>query len=201
MKQIFVSQRVDTIPSYGERRDALDQRWASFLWKTGAFCLPVPNHPPTIVKLLEKPPDGILLTGGNSPEAYGGDAPQRDETDHLLLSTAEKQKIPLIGICRGMQSICLHFGGELEKVENHIAVRHPVTGAISREVNSYHSLSVTKLPDVLEPLAWTEDGVIEAMRHRQLPVLGIMWHPEREPVFSTEDIQLFYEIWGERDEP
>ncbi len=81
MKLIAVSQRVD-ISASGERRDALDQRWFSFLSKCKLLPILIPNcleSAKSIVKLLQL--GGVLLTGGNDLSSYGGDAPERDETE------------------------------------------------------------------------------------------------------------------------
>jgi len=189
MKNILISQRVDVIESYNEHRDALDQRWVELLWESGYAGLPVPNHAPTLTKLLETlPVDGILLTGGNTPAVYGGTAPERDETDNLLISYAVNTKKPLLGVCRGMQSIVIYFGGTLRKIQGHIAVRHDIN--IDRNVNSYHEYVPDILPNDFTVLAQTGNGEIEYIRHSNLPIVGIMWHPEREETFLQEDIEL-----------
>jgi len=189
MKHILISQRVDVIESYNEHRDALDQRWAELLWESGYVGLPVPNHASTLTKLLETLPiDGILLTGGNTPTGYGGSAPERDETDNLLISYVLNTKKPLLGVCRGMQSIVIYFGGTMRKIQGHIAVRHDIN--IDRNVNSYHEYAPDILPNDFTVLAQTSNGEIESIRHNNMPIVGIMWHPEREAVFLQEDIEL-----------
>ena len=189
MKRIFVSQRVDEVDSYKERRDALDQRWAQLLWEAGCIAVPVPNHALILTELLKSiPPDGILLSGGNSPVAYGGSAPERDAIDELLISYAVNNNISLLGVCRGMQSIVLYFGGTLRKVNGHVAVCHNLdTG---RSVNSYHEYAPDILPEDLIVYARAGDGGVEYIRHNKLLMTGIMWHPERETPFVPEDVEL-----------
>ncbi|MGD9559022.1 MAG: gamma-glutamyl-gamma-aminobutyrate hydrolase family protein [Oscillospiraceae bacterium] len=197
MKRVFVSQRVDIVEAYAERRDALDQNWAPFLLACGALLCAVPNHAATLAQLLlHARPHGIVLTGGNSPLLCGGNAPERDATDTALIAYAAENKTPLIGVCRGMQSIVTFFGGSLRPVQGHVAVSHPVAGGMARVVNSYHELAVDALPGVLKACAKSEDGLVEAVRHESLPILGIMWHPEREAAFNAQDIALFKEMFS-----
>jgi putative glutamine amidotransferase len=195
-KRVYISQRVDIHPDYKEKRDALDQRWADFVWEAGYLAQPVANCCKMLEELLRfHPPDAIILSGGNSPVLYGGNAQERDEADTLLLHHAEKNNTPLIGVCRGMQSIVLHFGGLLQKVDGHVAVRHMITGDISREVNSYHSFAVKQLPESLKASGIAEDGNIEYIEHIRLPIRGIMWHPEREEKFNKDDLAFFKELF------
>ncbi|MDR2965736.1 MAG: gamma-glutamyl-gamma-aminobutyrate hydrolase family protein [Treponema sp.] len=190
MKQILVSQRVDTIESYNERRDALDQKWADFLWEAGIIGLPVFNHALSLNEIIKSIQiDGILLTGGNTPVEYGGSAPERDNTDNFLISYAIKNNIPLLGVCRGMQSIVIYFGGSLHKVENHVAKRHDLDS--SYNVNSYHEYAPDNSGSELDIIQKATDGVIEHIKHKNLPIAGIMWHPEREKPFNKRDIELF----------
>jgi len=195
MKRILISQRVDVIESYKERRDALDQNWARFLYNAGFLGIPVFNHEETLKELLVSAQiDGIILSGGNSHAEYGGSAPERDKTDNCLISYASDKKLPLLGVCRGMQSIAIYFGGSLQKVTGHTAVRHNID--INRNVNSYHEYSPSALPDSLEIISKSQDGQIEYIKHKEFPITGIMWHPERESPFKEEDINLIKIIFG-----
>ena len=150
-----------------------------------------------VEKIIENiKPSGIILTGGNSLVKYGGNAPERDEIDNLLIMYAVKNHIPLYGFCRGMQSILDFFGNDLIDVKGHIGVRHKIIGNdISREVNSYHSQACMELKnDTLEIVMQSEDGVIEEVKHKYLPIYGTMWHPERENEFKSDDINLIKKI-------
>ena len=110
-----------------------------------------------------------------------------------------ENNIPLYGFCRGMQSILHYFGNELINVKNHVAVRHTINGNIGIDyVNSYHNQACVKLKDnsKLEVLAQSEDGVIEAIKHKSLPIIATMWHPEREEIYSEKDIKRIRELFN-----
>lgn len=202
-KLIVLSQRVDWENAYQERRDALDQRWAELLNECNLLAVPLANQPDIIPAVLERlHPDGIILTGGATPAIYGGQAPERDKCDEQLIAYALQKQIPLLGICRGMQSLILYFGGSLKQVNGHRAQRHvlhlsdeavvfmekPTLAA--REVNSYHEWAADNLGDGLLPLLYASDGNVEAMKHKDAPIYGIMWHPEREYPFSPQDLAI-----------
>lgn len=197
MKRVLFTQRVLIKEDYGERWDCADQRIASFICACGFVPIPVPNCAESIKDFLAAlQPVGIVLTGGNSLVKYGGDAPERDATDAECIRFAIEQHIPIYGFCRGMQSLLDYFGETLSNVEGHIAVRHGLAGTIQREVNSYHGQACMGLrTDNFDVLAKVEDGVIEAVRHRKYPMLGIMWHPEREATFREEDIRMVRELF------
>ncbi len=191
MKLGVISQRVDAIKDYGEIRDGLDTQWYALLRQAGAGLIPLPNQPQVIPIVLERlQPDFIILSGGNNPVAYGGDAPERDAVDELLLNFSIEGTVPLLGVCRGMQSVGLFFGGTLKRVEGHIATRHMIRGKINREVNSYHGYALEETGQGLEVLARDDSEVIEAVCHKRYPVSGIMWHPERVAGFDNRDISL-----------
>lgn len=194
MKLIVISQRIDEVKSYEEIRDALDEQWHVLFQKMNAILLPIPNAPDNLLPILDRVnPDAIVLSGGNNPVAYGGKTPQRDKIDQMLISYAVQRCIPLLGVCRGMQSIVLYFDGALKKVEGHVAVNHMIKGKFIREVNSYHSYAVDKLGNDFNILARDESGVIEAIEHQQYPIYGIMWHPERIKGFDQADIEWIRE--------
>ena len=97
-------------------------------------------------------------------------------------------EMPILGVCLGHQAIVAAYGGEVDVAP---APRHGKTSQISHdrrgvfaglsdpfEATRYHSLAVTSLPDELEECAWSEDGVLQGVRHRTLPVHGVQFHPE-----------------------
>lgn len=188
------------IESYQERRDCADQRIADFIMQCGFLPVPLPNKAELAeiyVKQLD--PAGIVLTGGNSLCEYGGNAPERDAMDQRMLELAVEYKLPVFGFCRGMQSIVSFFGNRLENVTGHVAVRHEVTGKLQiNDVNSYHNQACKVLAreSGLEILAQSKDGVIEAVQHESLPVIGVMWHPEREAVYKEVEINMIRKLFG-----
>lgn len=199
MKIVVYTQRVEVIESYNERRDCADQRIPEFIKSCGYLPVPLPNNAAIAKQIVaELKPTGIVLVGGNSLVKYGGNAPERDETDKAMIEAAIENKIPLYGFCRGMQSILDYFGEELVTVKGHVAVRMSVKGvedetlgSFNREVNSYHNQGCVTInrPDI-EILAKSDDGVIKAVRLKEYKLLGTMWHPERETIFSEDDIKM-----------
>ena len=204
MGVVIYTQRVEVIESYQERRDCADQRIADFINACGFLPLSVPNRADLaeqIIKTLR--PTGIILTGGNSLTAYGGNAPERDAMDNALIELAVKNKIPLYGFCRGMQSILSYFGNKLVNVNGHVAVRHMIqTDQECYEVNSYHNQACEGLKEggELRIMAQTSDGVIEAVRHERFPIVGIMWHPERETSYMQKDINMVKELFNRKSD-
>ncbi len=192
-KLVAITQRVEVEPRHGERRDALDQRWAAFLSACGLVALPVPNDPAAALALVAAAGvRGLVLTGGNDLAAYGGDAPERDATETGLLDWTAERDVPVIGVCRGMQVIQHLAGVALERVEGHVTAHQVVR--IEGEpatVNSYHGFGARASVPALDVWAVAEDGVIEGVRRRDRAVVGLMWHPERLAPFAQRDVDLF----------
>lgn len=198
---VLVSQRLDKIENRNEVRDALDQVMAEFLFAVGVFPVPVPNSLPdwaTLQALTRSVhPVGIVLTGGNNIGSY----PSRDRTETLLLELARNQRLPVLGICRGMQFMAVHSGASLRSINGHVRKRHYLRLASEQghwpsEVNSFHRQALNKCPPEYRVCAWAEDGSIEAIRHETLPWEGWMWHPERTAPFNFVDISRVRQMFN-----
>jgi gamma-glutamyl-gamma-aminobutyrate hydrolase PuuD len=198
MMRIAISQRVDVIASRSERVDALDQRWCHFLDACGMVPQPICNSPATCVAAVaESGVGGVLLTGGNDLVSLGGDAPERDATEDLLLGWCLDKRVPVVGVCRGMQVILQRFGFPLRRLSGHAGVEHEIFLEDRQvSVNSFHHWGCTEIADPLMRLAIARDGVIEAIRHVEMPIFGIMWHPERVGVPSALDRELFNRFYA-----
>ena len=99
-------------------------------------------------------------------------------------------KLPILGVCLGHQAIGAAFGGTIVRAQQ---LMHGKTSVITTTqkgvfaglpekftVNRYHSLAIERAtcPDVLEVTAWTEDGEIMGVRHKELAIEGVQFHPE-----------------------
>lgn len=197
-KTILYTQRVELVESYGERRDCADQNIPRFIENCGYLPVPIPNVLSHLSGWADRiSPAGIVLTGGNSLVKYGGNAPERDDTDQLLLQIAIQRKIPVYGFCRGMQSILEYFGCELVQVENHVALRHAIDGAWGKFlVNSYHNQACFQVKAPLKVTERAEDGVVEAIECQALNLAATMWHPERENPFVRSDMVRLQKLFG-----
>jgi anthranilate synthase component 2 len=132
--------------------------------------------------LVERRPGAVILSPGpGRPEDAGC------MTD--LLRILPKQT-PVLGVCLGHQAIGISAGGRVDRGPEPVhgkasLVFHEgkgILGGVSDpfEAGRYHSLVVTRedLPADLELTAWTEDGLVMATQHRELPRFGVQFHPE-----------------------
>jgi len=197
MKRVGITQRVAVVREYGERRDCLDQAWTRFLSACGLLPLPLPNAVEVALALCaDGGVAGVVLTGGNDLMALGGDSPERDAVENALLDFSEQRRLPVMGVCRGMQLIQQRCGIALRPVEGHVTPRQVIqVGSERREVNSYHRFAAFESRAPLDAWAVAADGAIKAVRHRSLPVTGIMWHPERFERPAAEDVALFRQVF------
>ncbi|MBQ6280921.1 MAG: gamma-glutamyl-gamma-aminobutyrate hydrolase family protein [Oscillospiraceae bacterium] len=165
--------------------------------------------------------DGLLLTGGQDvdPALYGASradscgavVPERDASDLLLLKTALNRKLPVLGVCRGLQLLNAALGGTLWQdlpserpsevchsmqkpydAEAHrvtVLPETPLAALLDEEtipVNSRHHQAIRDLAPVLRPMAISTDGLIEAFWMPEQPfVWGVQWHPEHS--FRADD--------------
>ncbi len=183
MKKIGITMRVD-VSEHGERRNSLDMQWTLLLRRLGFFPVLIPNVAGGEKGFIEEHNlSGFILSGGNDTLETGISFDEvRQNFEMKLLTLAEHKKLPVIGICRGMQMINLYCGGKNKEISDHVAKDHPIDwNGETLVVNSFHNYGITgaSLGDGLLAEATAEDGSIEAIRHTTLPWFGVMWHPER----------------------
>jgi putative glutamine amidotransferase len=133
------------------------------------------------------------------PHVYGVD-PDRDRAEITLLRKAAEQGLPTLAICRGFQVMNVAFGGTLiphlpdrsdllehrkgdpERMHS-VRVAEPsrlsaASGQTSLDGASRHHQGIDRLGDGLVPVAWADDGLVEAVEHPRGWMVGVQWHPE-----------------------
>ena len=143
----------------------------------------VRNDALSVDQALALAPDAIVLSPGPcDPDAAGICLP--------LTRAAAEARVPLLGVCLGHQTIGQAFGGKVVRAPAIVhgktdAMHHNGTGMFTGlpsplRATRYHSLTVDRasLPNCLEITSWVEDGTIMGLRHRDLPIEGVQFHPE-----------------------
>ncbi len=161
--------------------DCFIQTLANYARQTGAEVVTYRSGiPESMIEAIN--PDLILVSPGpGRPSDFG--VPE-------LVRFAARAGYPMFGVCLGLQGIVEAFGGELGVLDYPMhgkpsKVRHFNKGAFvglpeEFRVGRYHSLYALpeKLPDVLEVTAMSDDGIIMGVRHRELPIEAVQFHPE-----------------------
>ena len=199
-QRIGISLRIVEAPNYEEERDALSHDWTSLLEELGFVSVHIPNTLKNLEDFLEEMNlDGVVLSGGDNI----GENKNRDKTENKLLAYALEKKIPVIGVCRGMQLINNYFGGKISTDAStiHLAKKHDIEitdenfsslfKSSSFHVNTYHKnlIQTEGMGNGLKSFAiFNKDGSVEGFFHEKLPIIGVMWHPERDPDINSKAI-------------
>ena len=162
--------------------DSFTYNLYQYLSELGADVEVVRNDKITLEGVEAMAPEGIVISPGPCTPKEAG------ISGDVVLHYGER--LPILGVCLGHQTIGFAYGGTVDAAE---VIMHGKTSMIYHdgkeiyqglpnpfEAIRYHSLIVEPkdLPDSLEITAWTEEGVIMGVRHRQLPVEGVQFHPE-----------------------
>ena len=168
--------------------------------------------------------DGLLIMGGVDidPSVYGGKKHssilksdiRRDEMELFLLEKADKENLPVMGICRGMQMINLFYGGTLHQHIEELPLEYPhprtplplrdiiiepetklhtILGVSIIKANALHHQAVNRVGEGLRYAAHDQNSIIQAIEGKGKKfILGLQWHPELIPylwhsraIFST----------------
>jgi anthranilate synthase component 2 len=162
--------------------DSFTYNLYQYLSELGAEVLVKRNDELTVGEVAALRPDKIVISPGPcTPNEAGISVPLiRELGDH----------VPILGVCLGHQSIGAAYGGAVVRAPQVMhgklsAIHHAGAGVFAGlpapfQATRYHSLIVRRddLPGCLETTAWTADGLIMGLRHRELPVQGVQFHPE-----------------------
>jgi anthranilate synthase component 2 len=163
--------------------DSFTYNLVQYLGELGAEVEVLRNDAQPLGALLARAPDGLVISPGPGRPAEAG------VTIPAILAFAA-QGIPVLGVCLGHQGIGEAFAGRVVGARTLMHgktswIHHDERGLFAGlpnpfEATRYHSLVIEResCPAVLEVCAWTEDGEIMGVRHRQLPVAGVQFHPE-----------------------
>ncbi len=175
-----MSQRIKLLMI--DNYDSFTYNIVQYFGELGADVEVFRNDEITIEQIAAKKPDRLVVSPGPCSPLEAG------------ISVAAIQffadKLPILGVCLGHQSIGAAFGGNIVRAQQ---LMHGKTSVITTTrqgvfaglpeqftVNRYHSLAIEKstCPDVLEVTAWTDDGEIMGVRHKRLAIQGVQFHPE-----------------------
>lgn len=162
--------------------DSFTYNLVQFLGELGADVEVERNDQVTPQQILDRGPDGIVISPGPCTPNEAGIS--------LDLIREVGGKIPILGVCLGHQAVGQAFGGKVVRAAEIMhgktsPIHHYGSGVFEGIENPfiatrYHSLIVDRegLPECLRVNAWTEDGTIMGMVHRDLPIHGVQFHPE-----------------------
>ncbi len=162
--------------------DSFTYNLVQYLGELGHQSTVVRNDAIEVNEIENIAPSGILISPGPCTPNEAG----------ISIAAVERYsgKLPILGVCLGHQSICQAFGGEILRADKVMhgkvsEIYHNCEGLFDSIQNPftatrYHSLIAQRksLPESLEITAWTSDGIIMGVKHKQHHVYGVQFHPE-----------------------
>ena len=168
--------------------DSFTYNLVQYLGELGEELLVKRNDEVTLDEIEALAPKMIVISPGPCTPNEAGES--------LRIIDYFAGKLPILGVCLGHQAIAQVFGGNVIRAERLMhgktsPVHHAGIGLHRKNANPftatrYHSLIVEResIPDCLEITAWTEEGEIMGIRHKEYPIEGVQYHPES---IMTED--------------
>jgi anthranilate synthase component 2 len=163
--------------------DSFTYNLVHYLGELGADVVVHRNDSLDVQAAMALRPEAIVLSPGPCDPAQAGIC-------LALTAAAAETRTPLLGVCLGHQTIGQAFGGKVVRCHEIVhgkmgEMHHEGKGVFAGlpspfKATRYHSLVVEResLPDCLEITAWLKDGTIMGLRHRELPIEGVQFHPE-----------------------
>lgn len=198
-RKIGISLRVTEASGFKEERNSLAHDWTLFFNKLNIAPILIPNGLNDIENfLIEADVQGVILSGGNNvnPNLYNSSDglsdvyDLRDRTESQIISSCINNKIPIIGVCRGMFMLNVFFGGRItHSISCHVASYHDVDFVDYIDIlgntinlNSFHNqaIEIGGLSKELICFGKSRDMFVEAFKHKDKEIFGIQWHPERD---------------------
>ena len=199
-------------------RTLLIDNYDSFTYNLYQYIGEVTGCPPVVVRndadwsqIRTSDFDAIVISPGPG-------RPDRERDFGISARAVLDSDLPVLGVCLGHQGIAQLFGAKVELAPEPMhgreaQIAHTGEGVFAGLPSPftavrYHSLIVTYLPDEFEATAWTEDGLIMGLRHRDKPLWGVQFHPEsigtefgRELLANFRDLVLAHSRSLARLEP
>ena len=182
--------------------DSFTYNLVQFLGDLGAETEVHRNDKLSVAQAVSMRPEAIVISPGPCD-------PDRAGICLDLIKAAADERIPLFGVCLGHQAIGQAFGGKIIRAPKLMhgkvdAISHTGKGVFRNlpsplQATRYHSLTIdpTTFPSVLEVTATSSDDVIMGLRHKELPIHGVQFHPESIATEHGHDIlRNFLEITG-----
>lgn len=169
-------------------RMLLIDNYDSFTYNLYQLIGEVTGHPPIVVRNDVAYSDVPFDQVDAVVVSPGPGRPERASDVGVSMAAIAESGLPVLGVCLGHQALCHLLGGQValaqEPVHGRVSPVHHIGDDLFADVPSpfdavrYHSLAVSSLPETLERIAWTEDGLTMAVRHRDAPLWGVQFHPE-----------------------
>lgn len=186
MKLVIVNPKIIKNKKRNEVNDVIDHALIKWLKTNSYDPIVLPNHlikqPNKMIRSFLKKlnPKGIVLSGGNEVDKKS----IRYKMQLFLIKYSQSHRIPILGICQGMQMMAVLNKSKLIKVKNHVRKKHKLVNLTKEKfpsvVNSYHEYSIKNCPKNFFITTKSSDKNIESIKHNFLPWEGWMWHPERD---------------------
>ena len=180
--------------------DSFTYNLFQYLSELGEEVIVVRNDKTTLAEIDRIKPQRIVISPGPSTPLRAGIS--NDVIRHFGSTS------PILGVCLGHQCVGYSYGGQISQAREIMHgksshIYHNSQGVFTGLTNPffairYHSLMVRRegLPQCLEVTAWTEDGTIMGLRHRQHPVEGVQFHPESFMTEQGKDLLKNFLIGG-----